>query len=46
MGVICGRGTANPIRGPEFTPDFSGFVLLNLSFLCFVDPGMSKKLHG
>jgi len=30
MGATSGAGTAYPSRVPEFTPVFSGFVLLNL----------------
>jgi hypothetical protein len=37
------EGTVYPSRTPEFTPDFSGFVLLNLLFYvyCFVDRCLS-----
>jgi len=29
-GTTCAAGTAYPTRAPEFTPGFSGFVLLDL----------------
>ena len=45
-GVACGAGTANPYEASEFTPNFSGFLLLDLQFfaLCFVDRSLSFEL--
>jgi hypothetical protein len=41
-GVTSGEGTAYPSGALEFTPRFLvGFVLLDLSFVCFVDRCLS-----
>jgi hypothetical protein len=37
-----GTGTAYTSGAPEFTPDFCGFVLLNLEFLQYNDPKRRK----
>ena len=32
--VTCGTGSANPFGTPQYTPIVSGFILLDLCFLC------------